>query len=62
MKKKAGSGAAELRSRHKDFFKRLGLFLKNYSEGVCGLNAGSPGGAKSGGAPNGPDDASPKTP
>jgi len=25
-----------IRSRHKSFFKRLDVFLKNYSQGICG--------------------------
>lgn len=40
MPRSAGSKESyALRSRHKSFFKRLDLFLKDYARGVCGNGA-----------------------
>ena len=36
MKTAASKEIAALRSRHKRFFSRLDVFLRNYAQGVCG--------------------------
>jgi hypothetical protein len=38
MKNPAVRETAALRGRHRDFFRRLDKFIRNYGQGICGVD------------------------